>query len=96
MTEESKVKTEIRNYLKKNGFHYRAIGSNQYTRKGIPDAYAIKNGHILFIECKSSKGKMSIEQIKEMYEIMGHGGNYIIAYGIDCIKEYCLKNGIQI
>lgn len=96
MTPESAVKTKIRNYLKKHGWHYRALASSQYTRPGIPDAYAIKNGIVLFIESKSETGKMSPAQVLEMIEICQHGGNYILAYGIDCIKDYCKKNKIQL
>jgi len=82
--------------MKKHKWHYRAIGSNQFTRSGLPDAYALKNGIVLFIECKSAKGKMSPDQIQEMFDIKNHGGHHIIAYSVDDIKEYCNKNGIEL
>lgn len=96
MTPESTVKTKIRKFLRDKGWHRRAIASNEYTRAGLPDTYAIKNGIVLFIECKSSTGKMSTGQIKEMFDIKEHGGHYITAYGIQCIIDYCTKNNIDL
>lgn len=96
MTEESAVKKEIRESLRKLGWHYRSMASNEYTRGGLPDAYAVKNGVVLFIECKSKKGKQSVDQIAEMAKIYLHGGNYILARGINDIIEYCKEWGIKL
>lgn len=96
MTPESKIKKEIRESLRKLGWHYRAIASNQYTRGGLPDSYAIKNGVVLFIEEKSYNGQQTDLQKKEMFDIGTHGGHYILARGIDDIIKYCESNGISL
>lgn len=96
MTPESKVKSKIRKYLRDNGWYYRAIGSNQYTRGGLPDTFAIKDGVVLFIECKSATGKLSGSQIETMFEIKNRGGNYIVAYSKEDVIEYCRKKKIEI
>jgi len=88
MTEESIIKVHIRTYLQKLGWYYRAIAANQFTRGGIPDAFAIKNGVTLFIEVKSEKGKLSPEQIQTGSEINSHGGNYIVARSVEDVIEY--------
>lgn len=96
MTPESRVKSKIRKYLRDMGWYYRAIGSNQYTRAGLPDTFAVKDGIVLFIECKSATGTMSKAQLETMIEIKNHGGNYITAYDKQDVIDYCERRGIEI
>ncbi len=95
-TPETKVKIKCRNFLKDKGWYIRSLPSTVYSRAGNPDYYAIKNGVVLFIECKSSTGKMSGKQLETMMEIKNHGGHYIIVYDIDDILKYRDRVRIEI
>jgi Holliday junction resolvase len=96
VTPETKVKNNIRAYLKLKGWYYRGIGSSAYTGKGLPDAFAIRNGITLFIEAKSEKGKLTPAQAETREQILTHGGYHVVAKSIDDIIEYCNINNIQI
>lgn len=95
-TQESLIKAEARRHLIRNRWHYRSIASNQFTRAGLPDAYAIKNGVTIFIEFKSDKGKQTPAQIQEMNDIIFNGGHYILAHSITDFFNYCDEKGIKI
>jgi Holliday junction resolvase len=94
MTPESKIKKDIRDTLRKLGWHYRSIASTQYTRAGLPDAYAIKKGVVLFLELKSEKGKQTDAQANEMFNIVFSSGHYILVRSFQDIIDYCGKNNI--
>ena len=59
--------------------------------KGICDIIAIKDGEVIFIECKSKTGKLSEHQKEFQNNIIKLYGHYIIARNIDDIEEY-LRN----
>ena len=88
MTEESHIKVLIRSYLQKTGWYVRSIASTQYTRGGLPDYFAIKKGHVLFLEVKSSKGKQSLDQVETGEAINRFGGNYLVVKSVDDVIEY--------
>lgn len=88
MTPESKIKSEIKSYLTKTGWYVRAIGSNQYTRPGNPDYYAVKDSVVLFIEVKSEKGKLSKAQIETQDNICAKGGHYVVAHSVEILQNY--------
>jgi hypothetical protein len=58
----------------------------KYTRKGWPDICLIAKGTFYGIECKSSTGKLSVEQKMLGEEIEAHGGIYIVARSISDVQ----------
>ena len=95
-TPESKIKKDIRDTLRKLGWHYRSIASTQYTRAGLPDAYAIKKGVVLFLELKIETGKQTDAQIKEMLNIQLSSGHYVLVRCFQDIVDYFKKNNLSL
>lgn len=54
-----------------------------YSMRGVPDIIALKPGRIFGIEVKSSKGRLSPEQIAFKSKWEEFGGVYLLARGID-------------
>jgi hypothetical protein len=87
VTEESKLKFVVKDYLKLKGwfvFHNLA-GLGVYP--GIPDITAIKTGHVVFIELKTPKGKLSENQMKFQKSVELHDGNYFICRRLEDVFE---------
>jgi hypothetical protein len=55
--------------------------------RGISDLIAIKNGRVLFIECKAPEGQLSKYQKRFKRNIEASGGIYIVARGYEDIEE---------
>lgn len=91
---ENNIQTEIRDFLKWNGWfvirHQQSLGS----LKGLSDLSAIKNGLTIYIEVKTEKGKQSDYQKEFQNEIENHGGKYILARKLEDIITFLkgLKN----
>jgi hypothetical protein len=79
---ESEIQSQIKSYLKLQGWfvfkNHQSLGSH----KGIADLYAIKNGKSIWIEVKTSKGKQSEDQIKFQINIEASGGTYKVARSV--------------
>ena len=92
MTPEGKVEHECLRYLNENGWlavstrtqgiydersgGYRPAGPFVY--RGWPDALAIKNGMVLFIEFKAARGVQSNEQRLAQKAIEERGHTYLL------------------
>lgn len=92
---ESEVRKLIREYLVKSGwfvFHVHQQGYMAY--KGISDYIAVKNGKVIFLECKKFGGKQSPHQLKFEDDIVSHGGIYLCCDSVDKLHKqlqgYCL------
>lgn len=83
---ENEIKRLVKDYLTIKGwFHfYNLQGMGAF--KGIPDIIAIKNGRVLFIECKTpARGsKQSPAQIEFQKNIEYQGGEYVL---VDCLEK---------
>lgn len=95
MTPETVVKNQIKDWLNIKGWFNFPILQGLGAYPGIPDRIAIKNSIVLFIECKSEKGKLSEKQQVMMRDIYEHGGNYIIARGYEDIENYLIEMGMD-
>ncbi len=88
MTPETGIKHQVKDYLRLRGwfvFHNIAgIGSFP----GLSDLVAVKDGIVLFIECKAPNGRMSDHQEKFMRTLELHGGHYVLARGYEDIEAY--------
>ena len=85
---ENKVRTEVRGALKKMGwfiFHIHQKGFRCYP--GISDYIAIRRGRHVFVEIKDDKGEQTKAQKDFERDVKEHGGEYIVARGIDDLMK---------
>lgn len=86
---EREVLRDVRDYLQKLGWFVFRIHQSFGSHKGISDLIAVKNGQVLFIECKSQRknAKQSKEQKEFQRQIEEHGGVYKVIRGIEDLEE---------
>jgi len=77
LTPETLIKREIRRYLGLKGWFTFPILQGLGAMKGIPDIIACK-GQVLFLECKTAKGRQSEHQIEFQRMIELHGCRYLV------------------
>lgn len=87
MTEETKLKQDIKKYLRLKGWfvYHNLAGIGVYP--GIADFVTIKDGHVVQIEVKAPKGRQSENQINFANEWTGHGGSYIVVHNLDEVMK---------
>lgn len=81
---ENKVRNEVRIALKKMGwfvYHVKQKGVGCYA--GISDYIAIRKSRTVHVETKTDDGKQNDAQVKFERDVKEHGGEYIVARGID-------------
>ena len=83
---ESEIQREIKDYLQWHGWFIVKIHQSLGSYKGIADLYALKNGRGVWIEAKTSKGVLSEHQKRFQGDVEGHGGEYIVARGIEDVE----------
>ena len=88
MTPETTIKHTIKQYLKYSGFFTYPNMQGLGCHPGLSDIVAIKDGTVIFIEVKAEKGRQSDNQIKFEKDVKDHGGNYMVARGVDDIDAY--------
>ena len=94
-TPENIVKSAVKKYLHYQGWYSFPILQSLGAHKGIVDRIAIKNGIVLFIECKSSRGWQSDYQKQFQKDIKYHDGHYVLVREIQDLIDYIesLKGG---
>lgn len=60
----------------------------KFSRKGVSDFIALKNGVVYFIEAKAPKGTQSDEQISFQRDVEAQGGVYILARSLDDVLAH--------
>lgn len=86
-TEETQLKKQVKEYLKKTGWFVFHIRQGKHCYKGVSDDIGIREGQVVFLEFKTDKGKQSAEQILFEYQVKEHGGKYVILRSLeDAIK----------
>jgi hypothetical protein len=80
---EAEITRAIRNILKTLGVWHYKVHQGLGSTPGIPDIIGIWNGHLLAIEVKVAKGKLSPQQEVKLKEINQNGGIAFVARGID-------------
>jgi hypothetical protein len=73
-TPESKVKTRVKEILKRHGAYAFMPPMNGYGRSGVPDIVSCINGKFVAIECKADGNKPTKLQLKTLREIAGAKG----------------------
>ena len=77
-TPEAKVKSKIKDLLKKHGVYYTMPIGTGYGNSGVPDFLCCFVGHFLAIEAKAGKGKPTALQEKNMALIRAAGGTAMV------------------
>lgn len=90
---ETAVRKQIVQYLRTLGWDVTYHMAGPLSRKGFPDLTALRGGHTVYIEVKAGKGKLTDHQRHVQAEIESHGGDYIVAYGIDDVLRLGRTNG---
>jgi len=78
LTPETLIKRDVRRYLAMKGWFAFPILQGIGSMLGICDIIAIKDGRVLFIECKTPTGRQSKHQQWFENQIISHGGTYWI------------------
>jgi Holliday junction resolvase len=92
---EKSIMLEIQARLGYSGFRVLRVPPSIYSAKGWCDLIAIKNGVVLFLEIKSERGKLSIEQQGFQQLIEDAGGNYILARSWADIESFLIFIGVK-
>jgi Holliday junction resolvase len=83
---ESDIQQAIKTWLMYQGWYVVKIHQSLGSHRGIADLYCIKAGRSVWIEVKTVKGRLSEHQEKYRTEIEAHGGEYLIARGIEDVE----------
>jgi len=81
---ENDIKNQVKGYLDIKGYFHFPLTAGMGSYKGICDRIAIKNGRVLFIECKRPKGKQSGYQLIFESDIWEKGGHYVL---VKCLED---------
>ena len=82
---EKDIKNQVKDYLSLKGYFHFPIVQGFGAYKGISDRIAIKDGRVLFIECKRPVGGIHRKPQKEFKaDIERAGGEYILA---ECLED---------
>ncbi len=82
-TPETRLKRAAKEYLDLTGWYHFPLLQGLGAYPGLPDRIAIKNGHVVFIEFKSPKGRQSDHQKRFQARLEGHNGRYLLVSSID-------------
>lgn len=85
---ETIIRKSIMDELKKSGWfviYFLQMGFGQY--KGMSDLLCMKDGQVIFVECKTPEGKQSPEQIQFQKDCEAHGVTYILARSVYDVKD---------
>ncbi len=80
---EGIVLDQCRQYLRVLGWYVIRIQQGPLCHKGMSDLVCIKDGRVVFLEIKATKGKQSDKQIKFQAEIEFYGGRYLVARSLE-------------
>ena len=83
---ESEIRRQIQDYLRLRGWFCFYILQGLGSYRGAPDLIAVKNGRVIFIELKTSRGRQSEHQKKFQADLEAHGGEYILCRGAEDLQ----------
>jgi len=76
---ESVVLRQVRDYLRAVGWFVVRIQQGPLCHRGMSDLICVKDGRVLFVDCKTAKGRLSTFQREFRDAIGAAGGKYIVA-----------------
>ena len=93
---EAQIRRGIREMLKQLGFAVWDLEQNRPTRQtpGISDLIAMGHGLVLFIECKTRKGRLTDAQHFFGQEVERNGGVYLIWRSTTDAWDWLVEQGI--
>lgn len=83
---ESEIQRQIKDYLQWQGWFVVKIHQSLGSYRGIADLYAIRAGRHVWIEVKAPAGRQSVDQIRFQADIEAHGGEYVVARGVEDVE----------
>lgn len=87
LTPETAVKRAIRAHLQGQGYFVYPNTAGMGSHPGISDMCAVRDGAVLWIECKSASGRLSPKQEQFRADIESRGGTYVIARSVDDLAD---------
>ena len=84
---ESEIRKQVQDYLRWKGWFVFYLLQGLGCYPGLSDLVAIKNGRVIFIEMKTSRGKQSDHQKKFHGDVEWHGGEYRVVRCIDDVSD---------
>lgn len=93
---EQAIRLEIKRLLKQLGFAVWDMEQNRPTRQtpGFSDLVVIGHGLILFVECKTPKGRLSDYQRVFGEAVTSNGGTYLIWRSVNDAWDYLVERNI--
>lgn len=79
---------QIKHYLQQGGWFVVKVHPRWGKNPGIADLYALKNGRHVWIEVKVPQRKKGPAQQMFQGEIERHGGQYLVACGLEDVKHW--------
>lgn len=86
-TPESKVKKDIKAYLKSIGAYYVTVPGGAYGTNGSPDMVVCYKGRFIALEGKANDGKQADWQKLRQRQAERAGGIYVLAWTVDDVKD---------
>ena len=84
---ESDIQAAIRDYLRWTGWlvwkNHQTLGSY----RGLADLTAVKAGRVVFVEVKTSTGRLSEVQKRFRDDLIRAGGTYILARSVEDVER---------
>ena len=87
-TPETMIKQQVKDILDLKGWFHFPIMQGMGSYSGLPDRIAIKDGIVLFVECKAPGGHMSAAQEKFLENVRSQLGHYVVVSDVDNFIEY--------
>jgi Holliday junction resolvase len=84
---ETHIKRAIRDYLEWHHWMVVTLWQGAMSYKGLSDLFAIRDGRVVWVECKTPTGKLSSYQLEFQTRIKEHGGEYIVARSVEDIQH---------
>ena len=86
-TPESRLKSDIKAYLKGEGIYWCMIQGGAFSKPGDPDMVVCAKGRFIAIEGKTYDGRLSDIQIFRKGQIEASGGRYVVARTVDDVQR---------
>ena len=84
---ESDIQRDIKTYLQYKGWFVVKIHQSMGSYKGIADLSCTKDGRHVWVEVKTPRGRMSGHQERFRDDVVRHGGEYVVARGIEDVEN---------
>lgn len=82
-TPENIVKAGVRRYARFKGWLCETNAQGMFSKSGRPDMQLLKHGRIIYVECKSAKGRLGPAQKVYIDQVMRYGVPVIVAWSVE-------------